>query len=122
MTKISRIAWALLIVAWGLALGPGCGWIWSEQPLVVVTEDTCDGWLSLVEWGHDEGPNRQIIQDLSAGDCVEGFNLARWHDLYLWCQAAPLTDATSGLILPAFGSRAAMLRDSCRRIIDVSVP
>lgn len=123
MSRRKRVAWALGLVAWALSLGPGCGtWTWSQQPLVIVTEDDCNGALALVEWSHGDGPNRVLADALAWGDCIEGFDRDRWHDLYLWCEAADPVDATSGLIVPTFGSRAERLRDACRRVVVASSP
>jgi hypothetical protein len=56
-----------------------------------------------------------------AGDFVEGFDPDRWHDLHLWCERAPLTDATSGLITEvALGQRRGSLEAACRRIVTAA--
>ena len=123
MTNRARILVSIGLTAWALAGGGGCGWwTWGEQPLVIVTEDDCDGALVLLEWSHGNGPNRTLADGLAAGDCVEGFDRARYHDLYLWCRAAPITDATSGLIVPQLGQRGEALRDSCQRIVVAATP
>jgi len=116
---MNRTLLAILGVSW-LLLGStgGCGWTWSSDPLIFIPEEApCDAGLELWLWHAPTETSELLAEGLMDGDCVRGFDLARWGDHFLFCRA---TESSSTLTRTVeLGAKNAARRAQCLRFINL---